>query len=307
MTSHHAAEGRAPLRRHASGLALNLIACVVIVAIVGPVAWVASASFQTETELLTQPQHLIPERPILDNYEYVFTGKIPAAYDTRGTLRPRVSQEARLIGPAMVNSVIVAVAVMAINLTLGLLAAYAFARLRFRFKTAAFNFVLGSRLIPAIAVAIPFYVIVQTLGLLDTYWSMITVYSALTLPFTIWFLSVYLANTPREIEEAALVDGCGRLSALRWVVIPMAMPGLVAAAAFAFMVSYNEFMFARFLTQSIQSQTAPVIIASIAGNPDASYTLISVCVTLGLIPPVLLAVLLRRRLTAGLSTSVTYR
>jgi multiple sugar transport system permease protein len=87
----------------------------------------------------------------------------------------------------------------------------------------------------------------------------------------------------------------------------VALPGLVAAAAFSFMTSYNEFLFARFLTQSIASQTGPVIIASIAGNPDASYSLISVCITLGLIPPLILALVLRRWLTEGLSTSITFR
>ena len=86
----------------------------------------------------------------------------------------------------------------------------------------------------------------------------------------------------------------------------MALPGLVAAAAFAFMTSYNEFLFARFLTQSIASQTGPVIIAAIAGNPDASYTLISVAMTLGMIPPLILALVLWRWLTEGLSTSVTF-
>jgi len=307
MASEDAQRGGRHLHRRISGLGFNLIACVMIAVVVGPIAWVVSASFQTETELLTKPQHFIPERPTLDNYEYIFTGKIPTAYETRSTLRPRVSKDARLIAPAVVNSAIVAIAVMAVNLTLGLLAAYSFARLRFRFKTLTFNFILGSRLLPAIAVAIPFYIIVQSLGLLDTYWSMIAVYSALTLPFTIWFLSAYIANTPPEVEEAALLDGCGRLGALVRIVVPLAMPGLAAAAAFSFMASYNEFMFARFLTQSIQSQTVPVIIASIAGNPDASYTLMSVCVTLGLIPPVLLAVFLHRRLTAGLASSVTSR
>ena len=87
----------------------------------------------------------------------------------------------------------------------------------------------------------------------------------------------------------------------------MMLPGLVATAAFAFMTSYNEFLFARFLTQSIRSQTGPMVIASIAGNPDASYSLISVCMTLGLVPPLVLAIVLRKRLTEGLSTSVTFR
>ncbi len=294
-------------RRKVNGFLTNLAALLVIIYIVGPFLWVAIASFQGENELLRKPPSFIPQNPTLDNYNYVFTGKIPTAYEVKGQLRSRISQEARLIAPALKNSFIVALLVTVVNLSLGSLAAYTFARLRFRLKALSYNFILGSRLVPAMAVAIPYYVIVQTLGLLDTYWSMVLVYMALTLPFTIWFLTLYITNIPREMEEAALIDGCTRFGALTRVVVPMAIPGIVAAAAFSFMSSYNEFLFARFLTQSIKSQTGPVIIASVAGNPDASYSLISVCMTLALIPPLLLALVLRRWLTEGLSASVTYR
>jgi multiple sugar transport system permease protein len=290
-----------------TGFLVNLAALLVLIYIVGPFLWVAIASFQGENELLRKPPSFIPQNPTLDNYNYVFTGKIPTAYEVKGQLRSRISQEARLIAPALKNSFIVALVVTVVNLSLGSLAAYTFARLRFRGKNLSYNFILGSRLVPAMAVAIPYYVIVQTLGLLDTYWSMVLVYMALTLPFTIWFLSLYITNIPQEMEEAALIDGCTRFGALTRVVAPMAVPGLVAAAAFSFMSSYNEFLFARFLTQSIKSQTGPVIIASVAGNPDASYSLISVCVTLALIPPLILALALRRWLTEGLSASITYR
>jgi multiple sugar transport system permease protein len=286
---------------------LNLLAFLLIVFIVGPLIWVAVASIQGENELLRKPPRIIPQNPTLDNYNYVFTGKIPTSYEVKGQLRSRISQEARLIPAALKNSFIVATAVMGINLIFGTLGAYTFSRLRFRGKVATFNFFLGSRLIPVIAVAIPYYVIIQTMGLLDTYLSLILVYLALTLPFTIWFLTLYFNGIPEDFEDAALIDGCSRFQALVRVVLPMSLPGLVAAAAFAFMTSYNEFLFARFLTQSISTQTGPVIIAAIAGNPDASYTLISVAITLGLIPPLILALVLRRWLTEGLSTSITFR
>jgi multiple sugar transport system permease protein len=286
---------------------LNAIALLVILFIVGPLLWVAAASIQGESELLRKPPRIIPENPTLDNYNYVFTGKIPTSFEVRGQMRSRISQEARLIPSALKNSFIVAATVMGINLVFGTWGAYTFSRLRFRGKILTFNFFLGSRLIPVMAVAIPYYVIIQTMGLLDTYLSLILVYLALTLPFTIWFLTLYFNGIPEDFEDAALIDGCSRFQALVRVMLPMALPGLVAAAAFAFMTSYNEFLFARFLTQSIASQTGPVIIAAIAGNPDASYTLISVAMTLGMIPPLILALVLWRWLTEGLSTSVTFR
>lgn len=297
----------AKLKEKINSLVLNFLALLLIIFIVGPLFWVAVASIQGESELLRKPQRIFPKNPTLENYNYVFTGKIPTAFEVKGQLlRSRISQEARLIPAALKNSFIVAAAVMGINLIFGTLGAYTFSRLRFRGKVVIFNFFLGSRLIPVIAVAIPYYVIIQTMGLLDTYLSLILVYLALTLPFTIWFLTLYFNGIPEDFEDAALIDGCSRFQALVRVMLPMALPGLVAAAAFAFMTSYNEFLFARFLTQSISTHTGPVIIASIAGNPDASYTLISVAMTLGLIPPLILALGLRRWLTEGLSTSITY-
>lgn len=135
---------------------------------------------------------------------------------------------------------------MIINLVIGSVAAYTFSRLQFRGKTSTFNFFLGSRLIPVIAVAIPYYVIIQTMGLLDTHISLILVYLALTIPFSIWFLTLYFNGIPQDFEDAALIDGCSRFQALVRIVIPMSLPGFVAAAAFSFMTSYNEFLFALF-------------------------------------------------------------
>jgi multiple sugar transport system permease protein len=288
-------------------LILNLLSLLLIIFITLPFAWMAIASFQGENELLRRPPSLIPRNPTLDNYNYVFTGKIPTSYEVKGQLRSRISQEARLIGPALKNSFVVAGSVMLINLLIATPAAYSFARIGFRGKKVGYNFVLASRLMPAIAIAIPYFVIIQSLKLLNTYTSLILVDLTLTLPFTIWFLTLYISNIPREMEDAGMVDGCTPFQALLKIVAPMMAPGLVAAAAFAFMTSYNEFLFARFLTQSIKTQTGPVVIASIAGNPDASYSLISVCITLGLIPPLILAITMRSYLTEGLSASITYR
>jgi len=299
---------KANTKERINNLFLNFLALLLIIFIVGPLLWVAVASIQGEGELLTKPQRVIPKNPTFANYNYVFTGEIPVDTSVKGQLiRSRISQEARLIPQALKNSFIVATTVMVVNVIFGSLGAYTFSRLRFRGKVLTFNFFLGSRLIPVIAVAIPYYVIIQTMGLLDTYTSLILVYLVLTLPFTIWFLTLYFNGIPQDFEDAALIDGCTRFQALVRVVLPMSFPGLVAAAAFAFMTSYNEFLFARFLTQSISTHTAPVIIASIAGNPDASYSLISVAMTLGLIPPLILALLLYRWLTEGLSTSITFR
>ena len=285
----------------------NFLVILLIIYIAGPFLWVMSASFQGENELLKKPPSIIPQHPTTDNYRYVFTGKVPTSYEVKGQLRSRISQEARLIAPALKNSFIIAFSVLLINLLFATPAAYAFARMRWRFKGGAYNFILASRLMPAIAIAIPYYVIIQSLKLMDTHLSLILVHSALTIPFSIWFLTLYISNTPRDMEEAGLVDGCNNLQVLTRIVVPMILPGLVAMSAFAFMTSYNEFLFARFLTTSISSQTGPVIISSISGNPDVSYSLISVCLTLGMIPPIILAITMRKWLTEGLSSTITFR
>jgi multiple sugar transport system permease protein len=296
----------AKTRHILSSFFANLLIMILIVFVAGPFVWMAVASLQGENALLKRPPEMIPRNPTFDNYRYVFTGVIPTAYEVKGQLRSRISQEARLIGPALKNSFVVASVVLLINLLLGTPAAYTFARIKFRGKKVSYSFILASRLMPAMAIAIPYYVIILTLKLLDTYLSLILIYASLTLPFTIWFLTLYISNIPSEMEDAGLVDGCTRFQAMRYILLPMMAPGLVAAAAFAFMTSYNEFLFARFLTQSIKTQTGPVIIASISGNPDASYSLISVCITLGIIPPLILAVTMRKWLTEGLSASITY-
>jgi multiple sugar transport system permease protein len=280
---------------------------LLIIYVAGPFVWVISASFQGENELLAKPPSIIPKNPTTDNYRYVFTGQVPTSYEVKGQLRSRISQEARLIAPALKNSFIIAISVLLINIFFATPAAYAFARLRWRFRGGLYNFILASRLMPAMAVAIPYYMIIQSLKLINTHISLILVHSALTIPFSIWFLTLYITNIPRDMDEAAMVDGATYFQVLRKVVIPMIIPGLIAASAFAFMTSYNEFLFARFLTTSIASQTGPVIISSISGNPDASYSLISVCLTLGMIPPIILAITMRKWLTEGLSSTITFR
>lgn len=285
----------------------NLLVVLLIIFIAGPFIWVISASFQGESDLLNKPASILPLNPIIDNYRYVFTGQIPESYLAKGQLRSRISQEARLIGPALQNSFTVAIIVLLINLLFATPASYAFARLRWKFRGLFYNFFLGSRLLPAMAIAIPYYIIIKTLGLIDTKLALIMIDSALTIPFSIWFLTLYISNIPRDMEEAGLVDGGNNFQVLVHVVLPMIIPALVAASAFAFMTAYNEFLFARFLTQTITSQTVPVIISSISGNPDVSYSLISVCISLACVPPIILAITMRKWLTEGLSSTITFR
>jgi multiple sugar transport system permease protein len=289
-------------RRTLGRVVLYALAAALVIYIVGPFVWLFSASLQTDVALFRQPPRWIPDPLLFDNYRYVFTGKHPGSQGIGAVAS--FTQEARRIPRSLGNSLIVALAVLGVNLVLATVAAYTFARERFRGREAAFLFILGSRLLPPVAVAIPIYQILRRSALLDTKLGVILVHSSFTLPFSIWVLTLYFRSLPRELEEASLVDGSSRLRALLWIAIPLAAPGLAAVAAFSFLFSYNEFLFALLITQSPNSKTIPVAIAAIAQNPDASYSLIAVGVVLAIIAPLTLALVFRGYIARGLVTSL---
>lgn len=266
--------------------------------VLGPIAWIVSSSFQLDWELFTVPPRLIPEQPTLDNYRYIITRKAPATYTGEITGR-RASGEALSLMPSLKNSFIVAGAVTLLNLLFSTLAAYTYARLRFVGRNFTYGFILTSRLLPAISVAIPIFALVNQLKLLDTYWALILVYLAFTLPFTMWFLMKYFSFLPPEIEEAGLIDGCSRFGVLTRIVAPVAAPGLAAAAAFAFMGAYSEFLYALFLTRTIASKTAPVVLVATAINHDVSFALSFAATVLTMVPPVIFALIFRSYITRG--------
>jgi multiple sugar transport system permease protein len=286
---------------------LGLAGVVLALVILLPFLWALSASLQSESALFRRPPSWVPDPATAGNYQYVFTGKVPQAYEQRGLLRSPITQEARLLPWGLQNSFFVAMGVVIINLGLGTLAAYTFARERFRGSRIALMFVLGSRLVVPMAVAIPIYIILRKLGLLDTKLALVLVHSAFTLPFTIWVLTLYFKALPRELEDAALIDGCTRYQALRRVVIPLAAPGLAAVGAFSFLFSYNEFLFALLTTSTVDSKTIPVMISAISVNPDASYTLISVGIILSIAAPIGVALIFRRYIISGLVSSFADR
>jgi len=283
---------------------LYALALLLALVILGPFAWVLSASFQPESAIFKQPPDWIPNPLSLDNYVYVFTGRVPFKTDLSSGLTAGITGEALFIPTSLGNTFAVALSVLALNMVIGTLTAYTFAREHFRGKALAFNFILGSRLLPPIAVAIPIYTLLRVLGLLDTRLGLVLVHSAFTLPFSVWVLTLYFRGLPREVEEAAFVDGSGRIGALWHIVVPMAAPGLAAVGAFAFLFSYNEFLFAQLILDSIELKTVPVLLAAISVNPDATYTLIAVGVMLAIIAPILLALIFRRYIVSGLVSSL---
>ncbi len=257
----------------------------------GPVLLTLIGGIIPEKVLLSVPPRLFSMKPTLSYYKYIFTGKVPEAYEERGALRAMVSEEARLIPRAMLNSATVALAVMAANMVFGSMAAYAFARIRFRGKSPTFMGIIMCRLVPASALVVPFYMIVQALGLLDTKLALILVHTLLTLPFTVLILTMFFRRVPVEIEESAVVDGAKPLQVFWKITLPLSASSMVATGLFSFMLSYSEFMYSLVLGGSQRSRTLPVVMTSLIYNPDMIWGMLMSGVFLALIPSLILAIL----------------
>ena len=255
---------------------------------IGPAALSLFASVMPDQAIFSFPPNWFGYEATLDNYRYIFTGEIPAVYLTAGANRQMISDAARQVPGSMLNSMAVALGVMAVNILLGAPAAYAFARLRFRWQAGTFLAIVMSRLVPAVALITPFYLLIQAMGLLGTKTALIVVHSVLTLPFTILILTIFFRRIPRDIEEAALLDGCTRLQIFLRIMLPMARTSVFATGVFAFILSYAEFLFALVLSGDAANRPLSVVMAALARNTDVSWGLLNASVVLAVIPTVAL-------------------
>lgn len=267
----------------------------------GPFVLVAVGSVIPAANLFTFPPQWFADPPSLGNYRYILFGEIPQTYLQRGALRSTISEEARWVPYAMFNSFIVALLVALITLVIASLASYAYARLRFPALKGTFLFILLSRLIPTVALAVPYYAIVQGLGLLNTRIALVTVYTALALPFAVLILTLYFRGIPREIDDAARVDGAGPLKVLWHITLPLSLPSLVGAGLFTFMLSYGEFLFALLVSNSRLTRTLPVTLGVLSTNPDVSWGILMASITIGTLPTMFLVYPVWRFMVRGLT------
>jgi multiple sugar transport system permease protein len=271
--------------------------------VLAPFLMTLLASITPDRAMISRPAHWFSEGFTFDNYRYLFTGALPDQYAVADGQRSfsMVSQEIQHLPTSMANSALVALVVMVINVVFGSMAAYAIGRLRFRGKALWFNFIMGSRLIPVVALAVPYYGLMQTLDLTNTLFSLVLIYASLTLPFTILLLVASFRRIDRAIEEAAQVDGLNPGQILLRIVLPLSKPALVGAALFAFMLSYSEFLFGLLLTTNADTRTLPVMLASVSVNPDVSLGLITSGVIIGVLPTLLVIIPIWRFMLRNLS------
>jgi multiple sugar transport system permease protein len=275
-------------------LLLMLSGAAVAVYILAPFCWLLLSSFMHEQDALSVPPQWIPEHPTLSNYLSFFNPS-----ETRAVVGSRAVEQTL---PGMLNSLIAALGTAIVNLVLGTLAGYSLARFRFRGRGALLGIYLGSRMLPGIALIVPLYLTIKTYGLLDHLSALVGTYVTFTLPFTIWLLRNYFQAIPRSLEEAALIDGCTWLQMVVKVLLPTALPGLIAAAMFAFMTAWNDYLFAVILTSTTASKTLPVVVAGFATDVTTDRTLMATSGVLAVVPPLLLAFLFQRLIVQGLTS-----
>jgi multiple sugar transport system permease protein len=272
---------RAALRRRLSGGALHTLLLIGAVITLAPYVWMVSSSFKPNADIFSATLELIPAHPILDNYV------------TAVTREPTV----RAIG----NSLIMAGGeTIAVVLT-SILTAYPFARLRFRGRDTVFLMVLGTMMIPSQVTMIPTFILMRWLGWIDTYQGLII--PRIVTPLGIFLLRQFLLTLPRELEEAARIDGCGRLRTLLQVLLPHLGPALATLAIFTFTASWNEFFWPLIVVQSAEMRTIQLLIAAIKQAEAVDWGVVMAIVTLSVFPTVGIYLVLQRYFVKGIVMS----
>ncbi len=246
-----------------------------------PFYWLVNTSLKTGGDLSTSA--LVPPSPSLSNYKSIFQ-------DSNFTL-------------ALKNSAIVALVTTALSLVIGSFCAYALARLRMKRKFLILAIVLSISTFPQIAIAAPIFKLWRDVGLYDTIPGLVIPYLTFALPLTIYILTSFFKEIPRDLEEAALVDGATNFEAFRKVVVPLAAPGLATAGILTFIAAWNEFLLAITLTSSTSARTVPAAIAFFTGSTQFEQplgTISAASVTIS-IPLILLVLLFQKRIVAGLT------
>jgi multiple sugar transport system permease protein len=259
-----------------------LIFAALIIAL-APVYWMLTISLKSEVEQFAVPPRWFSFTPTLFHYREAFVE--------------------RSFGQYLLTSAIVAVLSTICAMLLGTLAAYALARFRFprRLDTRLSLWILSTRMFPPIVTAVPLFLMMRDVRLLNTKASLVIVYTAFNLPFVVWMMRGFFREIPREIEEAAMVDGDSRLGALVRVLLPLVAPGLAATAVFCLIISWNEFLFALVLTQTDAAMTLPVGLAGRVTQYEIKWGVMSAAGVVAMVPILVFALAVQRYLVRGLS------
>ncbi len=252
-----------------------------------PYTWMVISSFSHKRDLIDSPGRIFPRSFTLDNYRELLGSA------DGGTNRSLMLSSLR-------NSAIIATGTTLIALMLGIFAAYALARFKFPGRGHYLVGLMSVQMVPPIAIVIPLYVILRDLNLLDTHIGVVLVYMSLILPLATWMMRSYFATIPRELEEAAMIDGASRLEALRRITVPLAIPGVITVAVFTFVVAWNEYLYAFTLT-NVNAKTLPVLIGEFSTKLGLEHLKIAAAGVITSIPPLAIALAFQRYLIRGMT------
>jgi multiple sugar transport system permease protein len=247
----------------------------------GPVLWMLSSSFKSNADIFAYPPQLISKSFSAMAYAAVFNDP----------------QELRFF----INSYVVGLSVTALTILVAILAAYALSRYKFLLKEPLKVIIIGVQAIPPITLIIPLFGVVIALHLYNSYEGLIFTYLVFTLPYSVIMMTAYFNSLPRELDEAARIDGAGTMRTLFRILLPLARPGLVAVGFYAFMISWNEYLFALTLTQTNNMRTVPVGLELLMGQYNYQWNQIMAMSVLGCLPVVILFLIFQRHFVGGLS------
>jgi multiple sugar transport system permease protein len=247
-----------------------------------PVFWMLVSSFKTNTEIFAFPPQLITKGFSFDAYIAVFNDP----------------EEIRFF----INSYVVAISVTIVTVLVSLMAAYAFSRHEFRFKKPLNMVILGVQAVPPITLLIPFFGLMVTLQLYNTYGGLILTYVVFTLPYAIIMMTGYFNTLPRELDEAVKIDGGGSWTTLWRILVPISVPGIVSVGVYTFMIAWNEYLFALTLTRTTDMRTVPVGIQLLLGQNSYHWNQMMAISVLGSIPVLILFLVFQRYFIGGLTS-----
>ncbi len=288
-----------PGLRQQSAKALETAALLLIIAfIVLPIFWLALTSFKPQEKAYTTD---VVFRPTLDNFEIIFSDE--SVIINEGTARER-GEVGRNMFPSVLNSIVVSGATILIAIPLATLAAYAFSRYQFLGNGVLLIWILTTQFIPAIVVAIPFFTLFRTVELfgsplLGTRLGLIIVNMSIVLPYAIWMIKGFVDALPGEIEEAAFVDGCNDYQILFFISLPLIRPGVLVASVFAFIMSWNEFLFALIIGREMR--TMQVALMTTSGARGIMWEQMAAAGMVVMVPIFFLAMFIRKNVVDGLT------
>lgn len=246
-----------------------------------PLIWILSTSLKPNTEAISFPPKIVPEEPTIDNYFFVLTD-------------PTLAR-------SLVNSLIVSIGSTALSVTVSALGGYAFARFDFRGKNIIISIILGLFMIPVVINIIPLYTMLANIGLLNSIVALMLTFQILIVPLNVLLMRNYFETIPKELEEAALIDGCSRLGVLRRITIPLSMPGFVIAAVLSFRFSWNEFILPVVLANRSDSMVFQVALYQFISIYRIEWGYLSAGITLSIIPVLVLMLTFQKQMIKGLT------